>query len=218
MNIPCICFAPERASLLLYEGVERCVSSQYSGPYAGDYAVLAAAEALLDQCEDEKNASQVDNCSVSATTGTWVDTLSGKVSCGGAVGKDASKVCPGGQVQLRYAANNNTNQRDVLVKAEAWFTAGTTLNVSDGSALRSSDVLQFTLPAASSTLRSDAFKLPTNAKSGDTFHVFVRAVPYDAVTGDRLWESEWLPGRLRWIRRVAGESGWQAASGRVACG
>jgi hypothetical protein len=119
-----------------------------------------------------------------------VDTLSGKVSCGGAVGKDASKVCPGGQVQLRYATNNNTNQRDVLIKAEAWFTAGTTLNVSDGSASRSPDVLQFTLPAASSTLRSDVFKLPTSAKSGDTLHVFVRAIPYDTVTGNLLWDSD----------------------------
>jgi hypothetical protein len=165
--------------------------SPYSVLFASDYALIGSAEALLDQCEDDQNASQVDNCSVSATTGIWADTLAGKVSCGGAVDdKSAAKVCPGGQVQLRYAANNNTNERDVLIKAEAWFSAGTTLNVSDGSATRSPDVLQFTLPGASSALRSDVFRLPTSAKAGDTFHVFVRAVPYDSVTGDLLWDSD----------------------------
>jgi hypothetical protein len=178
-------------ALGLPSGTIPSAGSVIGTPYAGLYALLASAQAQLAACVDENNASQVDNCAVSIATDDWADELAGKVPCGSGLGnKNAGKVCPGGQVQLRYAANNHTNARDLLIKAEAWFTTGTTLNVSDGSALRSPDVLQFTLPAASGVLRGDVFRLPTQAKTGDTFHVFVRALPFDAVTGDSLWDTD----------------------------
>ena len=86
--------------------------------------------------------------------------------------------------------NNHTTARDALVKAEAWFTKNTNLNAFDGSALQSPDVREATVKAASSDLHGQVFRLPAGAKIGDTFHVFVRAVPYDPASGASLWDTD----------------------------
>jgi hypothetical protein len=167
----------------------------FKGEYVELFKALSTAQAALQGCEDALNAMQVDNCSVSSRADDWADALSGTALCGvNAKGSSyapaSNKVCPGNQVQIRYALNNHTTARDALVGVEAWFTKGTTLNAFDGSALQSPDVREFTVKAASSNIIGQVFRLPTGAKSGDTYRVFARAIPYDPATHASLWNSD----------------------------
>jgi len=166
----------------------------FKGEYVDLFKALANAQEGLKACEEAQNAMQVDNCLVSSRADDWAGTLSGPVYCGINAGATyppvSDEVCPGSQVQVRYAVNNHTTARDVLVKSEAWFTKGTHLDVLDGSALQSPDVREFTIKAASSASEGHVFRLPAAVKARDTFHVFVRAVPYDPATGASLWNSD----------------------------
>jgi Matrixin len=179
-------------------GVEVDASFPADGIFKGEYAdlfkELANAQESLKACEDAQNAMQVNNCTVSSRADDWVGQQSGAVYCGVNKGSTyapvSDKVCPGKQVQLRYALNNHTTARDVLVKAEAWFTKDASLNALDGSALQSPDVREFTIKAASSANIGQVFQLPAEARAGDAFKVFVRAVPYDPVTGASLWNDD----------------------------
>jgi hypothetical protein len=101
-------------------------------------------------------------------------------------------ICPAQQIQLRYTLNNHTNLREVVIKAEVWFSSDRTLNTGDGDDVQSPDVREFTLPAASSAPISEYFHLPAKVPAndkGETF-VFVRAVPFDLQTNRSVLETE----------------------------
>jgi hypothetical protein len=164
---------------------------------------LTDASLALQACKDGLNAMQIKHCLVSSRADDWVNLVKhsrGAVVtalCG--VNADPStfpavsnKVCPGKQVQLRYTLNNHTKLREVLVKAEVWFSSDMTLNTTDGNDVQSADVRESTLPAANSKPVGNVFRLPAKVPAdakGQTY-VFVRAVPYDSQSNASLLDTE----------------------------
>jgi hypothetical protein len=172
----------------------------FKGEYADLFEALENAQEALRACEDSKNAAQLVYCMVSSRGDKWADPLQGaNAFCGvnnstsSAYPPVTASVCPGGYVQLRYSLNNHTSLKDVLVKAEVWFSKDKQLNAMDGSDTKSPDIREFTLKAASSASIGAMFRLPASTPSGDTFYVFVRAMPYDTKTGASLWNSDIEP-------------------------
>ena len=164
---------------------------------------LTNASLALQACKDDLNAMQIKHCLVSRRADDWVNLVAhsrGAVVtelCGvngkpSAFPTVSNKVCPGKQVQLRYTLNNHTKLREVLVKAEVWFSSDMTLNTTDGSDVQSPDIRESTLPAASSKPVGNVFRLPAKVPAdvkGQTY-VFVRAVPYEPPTNASLLDTE----------------------------
>jgi hypothetical protein len=172
----------------------------FKGEYAELWETLANAQEALQDCEDAKNAVQIDYCKVSSRGDDWADRLKkDAVFCGvnsrtGSVNPPVSdRICPGGSVQLRYSINNHTSLRDALVKSEVWFSRDTRLNAMDGSDTKSPDIREFTVTAADSATVGQIFRLPRSIPSGDMLYVFVRAIPYDTKSGASLWNSDVEP-------------------------
>ena len=102
------------------------------------------------------------------------------------------KVCPASRFSFVDTLNNHTKLREVLVKAEVWFSSDMTLNTTDGNDVQSPDIREFTLPAASSKPVGNVFRLPAKVPAdvkGQTY-VFVRAVPYEPQTDASLLDTE----------------------------
>jgi hypothetical protein len=171
----------------------------FKGEYADLFQALANAQEALRACEDSKNAMQLVYCKVSSRGDDWADRLKDDdVFCGvnntnSSYPPVAARVCPGAYVQLRYSLNNHTSLKDVLVKSEVWFSKDTQLNAMDGSDTKSPDIREFTIRVADSATIGQMFRLPANTPSGDTLYVFVRAIPYDVITGTSLWNSDVEP-------------------------
>ena len=171
--------------------------SIFKGEYAELWQALANAQEALQDCEDSKNAVQIDYCKVSGRGDAWADRLDKDAVFCGVNSRTASayppvsdRICPGGQVQVRYSLNNHASLRDVLVRSEVWFSSDTRLNARDGSDTMSPDVREFTVEAADSATVGQMFRLPAGIPDGETRYVFVRAVPYDASSGASLWNSD----------------------------
>jgi hypothetical protein len=168
----------------------------FKGEYAELFIALANAQDALQACEDSKNAIQVDNCAVSSRADDWADLLSGvNAFCGvntkgSTYPKVSDEICPGKQIQVRYTLNNHTSLREVLVKSEVWFSTDTRLNAFKGSDIKSPDVRDYTLKAATSASIGQVFRVPDTVPQEKTLYVFVRAVPHDQTTGTSLWDAD----------------------------
>lgn len=159
-------------------------------------ASLSDAQQALESCRDRGGASQVQNCKVSSRGDSWAGLTVGPMLCGVNRANGSSyppvgrSVCPGGQLQLRYTLNSHGRFRDALVKSEVWLSRDTTLNLRQGRHRKSPDVREFTLRAGTSATLGQVFRLPADAVDGETYWVFVRAVPHDPETGRSLWTSD----------------------------
>ena len=158
---------------------------------------VALARAALNRCEDAFSAKQSYNCEVSSRADLWADREDGGVLCGvnGASGSDyppaSTRVCPQGQVQLRYTLNNHSAFRDADAQAEVWFSTDKELDVRRaGEELQSPDVRETFVPALTSKSVGQVFRVPDTAVEGQGYWVFVRAVPYDSESGSRLWSTD----------------------------
>jgi len=124
----------------------------------------------------------------------WADKVAGADKlCGvnaapSAYPNVSEQVCSGKQVQLRYTLNNHTKLRSASVKTEVWFSSDMALNMTDGSDVQSPDVRETTIAAATSAPIGQVFRLPAKvpADAQGRTYVFVRAVPFDAITGTSL--------------------------------
>jgi Matrixin len=155
---------------------------------------LTAAEHALQACKDGQNADQIDHCRISSRADDWADKVAGADKlCGlnaapSAYPNVSEQVCSGKQVQLRYTLNNHTKLRSASVKTEVWFSSDMALKMTDGSDVQSPDVRETTIAAATSAPIGQVFRLPAKvpADAQGRTYVFVRAVPFDAITGTSL--------------------------------
>ncbi len=163
-------------------------------------AEISEAEDALEACEDSNNAAQVENCFASSRGDGWADKLDERALCGtnernSSYAPVSDRICPGDQVQVRYTLNNHSMFRDALVKAQMWLSPDTELNVIGGARgeLKSRDEREFTIQPGKSALIGQVFRMPENAVDGQIYRVFIRAMPYDSVTGQSLWRSDARP-------------------------
>jgi hypothetical protein len=164
-----------------------------------DEALIAVGltRSALETCENAFSAKQRYNCEVSSRADLWADREDEEVLCGvnsaqGSSYAPASKqVCPNGQVQLRYTLNNHGAYRDADVQAEVWFSTDSELDVRRRrEELQSVDVRETFVPAGSSKTVGQVFRVPSSAVEDEDYWVFVRAVPRDPATGERLWGAD----------------------------
>ena len=181
------------------------VIGKLPGGYSDVLNELTMAQTDLAKCQQSKNARQVYNCAVSSRADSWTDKLTGGNTLCGVNARGSSKyddvsrtVCPGDQVQLRYTLNNHSMFRDVLAKAEVWFSQDKELNARNGVDIQSKDIREFTVKSGASAILGQVFRLPDGAAPGQNLYVFVRAIPHDPVTGDSLW----LTDADRWNNAV----------------
>ena len=98
---------------------------------------LAALEVALKSCQYlATNAMQASLCKVSSRADEWASlSEEGSAFCGvnrsGAsrYPKASERVCPGGQIMMRYTLNNRSLFRDVRVDTEVWLSPDKVLNV-----------------------------------------------------------------------------------------
>ncbi|MBM3770955.1 MAG: matrixin family metalloprotease [Acidimicrobiia bacterium] len=171
----------------------------FKGEFADLFQALATAQDALRACEDAKNAMQLAYCKVSSRGDSWADRVKGDTvfcavnTAGTSYPRVSQKVCPSGDIQLRYSLNNHTSLKDVLVKSQVWFSKDKQLNVRDGSDTQSPDIRQFTVKAADCATIGNNFRLPGSISSGETLYVFVRAITYDVKTGANLFDNDIEP-------------------------
>lgn len=161
------------------------------------FEAVSTARIELSACQEGKNAVQVDNCKVSSRADGWVGKLDGLILCGtndsGSTYPPVStRVCPGAQIQTRYTVNNHSMFRDTLAKVEMWLSKDEHLDVGSrpDRPLQSADIRETTVLAGQSKNNGQVFRLPAAAIDGTEYRVFVRAVPFDTVTGASLWHED----------------------------
>jgi hypothetical protein len=162
--------------------------------YQAALNAVAVARSALDSCENAFSAKQRYNCEVSSRADLWADREDEDVPCGlnsesgSAYPPASAQVCPGGQVQLRYTLNNHGAFRDADVRAEVWFSTDKELDVRRRrEELQSLDVRETFVPAGTSLNMGRVFGVPGSVVEGEEYWVFVRAVPHDPETGERLF-------------------------------
>ena len=162
-------------------------------------ARTSEASAERAACEDDLNASQIAQCKVSSRADGWVDVLDADGElCGTRSGSSSAfpvvsgNVCPGAQIQVRFTVNNHSLERDVQANVEMWLSKNQRLNTQRGpdTRLQSIDERTVEIGAGESKVIGQVFRLPTAARAGNSYHVFLRAIPRDPQTGNSLMSQD----------------------------
>ncbi len=145
---------------------------------------------------DEPAAHQIKMCTVSSRGDDYFTPTGTKETgfCGINFDKGSkyptvsNRVCPGKDLQIRYALNNRSDQT-VITEEQIWLSQDDDLEV-NGAAMdiELTQTRSWTLVPGSASIGRH-YTVDASTPDGE-YRVYVRVVPYDAATGASLWPND----------------------------
>jgi len=166
------------------------------GPREFDISVTNTWYLPETEYPDEAAAHQIKMCTVSSRgddyftpTGTKETGFCGvNLEKGSTYPTVSNHVCPGKDLQIRYALNNRSDQT-VITEEQVWLSLDDDLEV-NGAAMdiKLTETRSWTLVPGSASIGRH-YTVDASTPEGE-YRVYVRVVPYDAATGASLWPSD----------------------------
>lgn len=145
--------------------------------------------------DDDTAAHQINICTVSSRGDDYFEPTGEDETgfCGVNVEPSgyapvSNVVCPGQDLQVRYALNNRSDQT-VTTEEQVWLSLDDDLEVSGAQKdVKLTQTRSWTLVPGSTKIGRH-FKVDAGTVDGE-YRVYVRAIPFDATTGASLWSSD----------------------------